>query len=218
MDHSLISPDPAGMKRFLFCDARDNGIVISCLPESLPMEPADIILTKDTFEILASGTRLDILKALHIRRMTITELAADLGLAKSTVHHHLQRLADAGFVAAGDDGHAWVYYALTPEGLALLQPHGGARIRIILAAGLASLAGGVCALAAFLTAPVREEPVPPLAGGGGIPVPEGAPVELLVAGIALMVIGFFLVTYACVRWRNTCAATQFPDPASEEVT
>ncbi|ABN57162.1 MULTISPECIES: ArsR/SmtB family transcription factor [Methanoculleus] len=182
------------------------------------MEPADIILTKDTFEVLASETRLDILKTLTTRRMTITELADNLNLAKSTVHHHLQRLADAGFVAAGDDGHAWVYYALTPEGRALLQPHGGARIRILLAAGLASLAGGVCALAAFLTAPVREEPVPPLAGGGGIPVPEGAPVELLVAGIALMVIGFFLVTYACVRWRNTCAATQFPDPASEEVT
>ncbi|PKL55186.1 MAG: TrmB family transcriptional regulator [Methanomicrobiales archaeon HGW-Methanomicrobiales-6] len=182
------------------------------------MEPADIILTKDTFEVLASGTRLDILKALHIRRMTITELAADLGLAKSTVHHHLQRLADAGFVAAGDDGHAWVYYALTPEGLALLQPHGGARIRIILAAGLASLAGGVCALAAFLTAPVREEPVPPLAGGGGIPVPEGAPVELLVAGIALAVIGGALITYAFARWRNRRAAAQHLDPAGEEVT
>lgn len=182
------------------------------------MEPADIVLTKDTFEVLASGTRLDILKALHIRRMTITELAADLGLAKSTVHHHLQRLADAGFVAAGDDGHAWVYYALTPEGLALLQPHGGARIRIILAAGLASLAGGVCALAAFLTAPVREEPVPPLAGGGGIPVPEGAPVELVVAGIALAVIGGALITYAFARWRNRRAAAQHLDPAGEEVT
>jgi len=174
------------------------------------MEPADIVLTKDTFEVLASGTRLDILKALHIRRMTITELAADLGLAKSTVHHHLQRLADAAFVAAGEDGHAWVYYALTPEGLALLQPHGGARIRVILTAGLASLAGGVCALAAFLTAPIREGPVHPLPGGGGLPVPAGSPVELLAAGIALVVIGGTLMVYAYVRWRNTCTATQPP--------
>ncbi|WP_067073380.1 winged helix-turn-helix domain-containing protein [Methanoculleus horonobensis] len=183
------------------------------------MEPADIILTKDTFEVLASETRLDILKALHIRRMTITELAADLNLAKSTVHHHLQRLADAGFVAAGDDGHAWVYYALTPEGLALLQPHGGARIRIILAAGLASLAGGVCALAAFLTAPVREGPISPRPiGGGGLPVTEGPPVELLVAGIALAVIGGVLMAYACVRWREMRAATQSPNPAGGEAT
>ena len=210
MDHSLISPDPAGMKRFLFCDARDNGIVISCLPESLPMEPADIILTKDTFEILASGTRLDILKTLSTRRMTVTELADNLGLAKSTVHHHLQKLTEAGFVAAGDDGHAWVYYALTPEGRALLHPHDGARIRILLTAGLASLAGGVCALAAFLTTPIRDEPVPPLAGGGGIPVTEGAPVELLVAGIALAVIGGALITYACARWRNRRAAGCLP--------
>lgn len=181
------------------------------------MEPVDIVLTKDTFEVLASGTRLDMLKALHIRRMTITELADNLNLAKSTVHHHLQKLTEAGFVAAGEDGHAWVYYALTPEGQALLQPHGSTRIRILLAAGLASLAGGVCALAAFLTAPIREVPVPPLAGGG-VPVPEGAPVELLVAGIALAAIGGALVAYAYVRWRNTCAATQPPDPASEDVT
>ena len=181
------------------------------------MEPVDIVLTKDTFEVLASGTRLTILKTLNKRRMTVTELADNLDLAKSTIHHHLQRLADAGFVAAGEDGHAWVYYALTPEGRALLQPHGSARVRIILTAGLASLAGGVCALAAFLTAPVREVPVPPLAGGG-VPVPEGPPVELLVAGIALVVIGGVLVTYACVRWREMRAATQFPDPACEEVT
>ncbi|WP_214021199.1 transcriptional regulator [Methanoculleus sp.] len=174
------------------------------------MEPVDIVLTKGTFEVLASGTRLDILKTLHTRRMTITELADGLGLAKSTVHHHLQKLAEAGFVAAGEDGHAWVYYALTPEGQALLQPHGGAWIRLLLAAGLASLAGGVCALAAFLTAPVREVPVPPLAGGGGVPVPAGPPTELLVAGIALAVIGGALMTYTYVRWRNTRAAGCLP--------
>ncbi len=181
------------------------------------MEPADIVLTKETFEVLASETRLTILKTLNERRMTITELADDLGLAKSTIHHHLQRLADAGLVAAGDDGHAWVYYALTPEGRALLQPHGSTRIRVILTAGLASLAGGVCALAIFLTAPVREGPVPSLPGGGGLPVPEGAPVELLVAGIALMLVGGFLVVYACIRRRNTRAA-QLADPADGGVT
>ena len=177
------------------------------------MEPVDIVLTKDSFEVLASGTRLDILKTLNERRMTVTELADDLDLAKSTVHHHLQRLTDAGFVAADGDGHAWVYYALTPEGRALLQPHGSARIRIILTAGLASLAGGITALTAFLTAPVREVPVPPLPGGGGVPGPEGPPVELLVAGIALAVIGGALMTYAYVRWRKRRAATQSPDPA-----
>jgi len=174
------------------------------------MEPVDIVLTKDTFEVLASETRLDILKTLSTRRMTITELADTLDLAKSTVHHHLQRLADAGLVAADDDGRAWVYYALTPEGRALLQPHGSARVRIILAAGLASLAGGVCALVTFLTAPIREVPVSPRPGGGGIPVPEGPPVELLVAGIALAVIGGILVAYACTRWRNRRAAGCLP--------
>ena len=170
------------------------------------MEPVDIVLTKDTFEVLASETRLDILKTLSTRRMTITELADTLDLAKSTVHHHLQRLAGAGLVAADDDGHAWVYYALTPQGRALLQPHGGARIWIILAAGLASLAGGVCALAAFMTAPIREGPISPRPmGGGGLPVPEAPPVELLVAGIALAAIGGVLVAYAYARWSRRAA-------------
>jgi DNA-binding transcriptional ArsR family regulator len=149
------------------------------------MEPVDIVLTKETFEVLASGTRLTILKNLNERRMTVTELADDLGLAKSTVHHHLQRLADAGLVAAGEDGHAWVYYALTPEGQALLQPHGSARIRIILTAGLASLAGG-----------------------GSLPVPEGPPLELLVAGIVLAVIGVILIVYACARRRGASPRTR----------
>lgn len=180
------------------------------------MEPVDIVLTKDTFEVLASETRLDILKILSTRRMTVTELADTLDLAKSTVHHHLQRLADAGLVAADDDGRAWVYYALTPEGRGLLQPHDGTRIRIILAAGLASLVGGVCAVVAFLTTPIREGPVPPRLGGGGLPVPAGPPVELLVAGIALAVIGGILVAYACTRWRNRRATEDFC--AGEEVT
>jgi len=172
------------------------------------MEPVDIVLTKDTFEVLASETRLTILKTLNERRMTITELADNLGLAKSTIHHHLQKLTGAGFVAADGDGHAWVYYALTPEGRALLQPHGSARIRIILTAGLASLAGGVVAVAAFLTAPIREVPVPPIAGGGGLPVPEGAPTELLAAGIALAVIGVILIAYACARRRGASPRTR----------
>ncbi|MCK8519614.1 winged helix-turn-helix domain-containing protein [Methanoculleus sp. 7T] len=76
------------------------------------MEPVDIVLTKDTFEVLGPGTRLDILKTLSSRRMTVTELAD----SQSTVHHHLQRLADAGLVAADDGGHAWVYYALAMIG------------------------------------------------------------------------------------------------------
>ncbi|HQD24311.1 MAG TPA: winged helix-turn-helix domain-containing protein [Methanoculleus sp.] len=173
------------------------------------MEPVDIVLTKETFEVLASGTRLTILKNLNERRMTVTELADDLGLAKSTVHHHLQRLADAGLVAAGEDGHAWVYYALTPEGRALLQPHGSARIRIILTAGLASLAGGVVAAAAFLTAPALEGPVfPGQKGGGGLPVPEGPPLGLLAAWIVLAVIGVILIAYACARRRGASPRTR----------
>ncbi|MDK2975137.1 MAG: hypothetical protein PWP08_1508, partial [Methanofollis sp.] len=91
------------------------------------------------------------LKDLNVRRMTIAELANRLDLTKSTVHHHLHMLVDSGFVSVEDDGHAWVYYALTPEGRALLDRHDGARIRILLATALVTFVGGISALVRFLT-------------------------------------------------------------------
>ncbi len=179
------------------------------------MNPVDIVLTKDTFVVLASETRLKVLRNLNVRRMTITELADDLGLAKSTVHHHVQILADADFVAAEDDGHAWVYYGLTSKGRALLIPHDGVRIRILLAAALMTLVGGVWAFAKYLTPPpLRVDPVyPTIPGGGGLPLQEAPSSELLYAGIVLVLIAGALAAYAYVRWRNIRVMAYLPEPA-----
>ncbi|WP_067050030.1 winged helix-turn-helix domain-containing protein [Methanofollis ethanolicus] len=167
------------------------------------MDPVDVVLTKDAFTALASESRLRMLKDLNVRRMTIAELAADLDLAKSTVHHHLRVLVDAGFVAAEDDGHAWVYYALTPEGHALLYPHDGVRIRILLATALVTFVGGIAALAKFLVVLLSDEtPGIPMLGGGGAQVQEAPPWDLLILGLALTLIGSVLVGYAYLRWRK----------------
>lgn len=167
------------------------------------MDTVDVVLTKDTFAALASDTRLRMLKDLNVRRMTIAELADDLDLAKSTVHHHLHILVEAGVVAVEDDGHAWIYYALTPEGRALLDPRKGVRIRVILATALAMLVGGIGALAKFLAASLTGEPTEiPVMGGGGPPVQVTPLWGLLFLGIALTLTGSVLMAYAYVRRRE----------------
>jgi ArsR family transcriptional regulator len=191
------------------------------------MDPVDVVLTKDAFVALASESRLRMLKDLSVRRMTTAELAADLCLAKSTVHHHLRVLVDAGFVVAEDDSHAWVYYALTPEGRALLSPRDGVRIRILLVTALLTSVGGVCALMHSLTRSLpREDSILPMMGGGGspsiggggLPVQEVLPGEMQCVGLALVLTGIFLAAYAYVMWRKSGAAVRFPGPEDEGVT
>ncbi|MDD4254534.1 MAG: winged helix-turn-helix domain-containing protein [Methanofollis sp.] len=190
------------------------------------MDPVDVVLTKDAFVALASESRLRMLKDLNVRRMTIAELAADLRLAKSTVHHHLRILVEVGFVVAEDEGHAWVYYALTPEGRALLSPRDGVRIRILLVTALLMFVGGICALMNSLTVSLPpEDPVPPmmggggppLIGGGGLPVQEVPLWDMQCVGMVLMLIGSALGAYAYVKWRNSGAAVRVPGPEDEGV-
>ncbi len=62
-----------------------------------------ITLDKKAFDVLASETRINILKKLDLRRMTVSELSKTLNLSKSTVYEHLEKLVDANFVKKNDD-------------------------------------------------------------------------------------------------------------------
>lgn len=63
------------------------------------MPPEEIIIDKDSIDVLSSDTRVAILKSLDSTgSMTATRLSEVLNLSKSTVHEHLTRLAEAGFV------------------------------------------------------------------------------------------------------------------------
>ncbi|NLO78207.1 MAG: winged helix-turn-helix transcriptional regulator, partial [Methanomicrobiales archaeon] len=60
------------------------------------MDEKGVILNKELFEVLSSDIRIDILKSLNTRRKTNSELAKELSLKASTIHHHLERLDDTG--------------------------------------------------------------------------------------------------------------------------
>jgi len=76
-----------------------------------------------TFKILASDTRLDILKSLDKRKMTLEELTHQMNLKKTTVHEHLTKLTDVELVKRHKrPGHKWIYYDLSWKSRCLLHP------------------------------------------------------------------------------------------------
>jgi len=82
-----------------------------------------ITLKIDDFKALASDSRLDILKALDNRQMNLKELSKETDLHKMTLHEHLSKLVDAGYVKRLErEGHKWVYYKITWKGKGLLHP------------------------------------------------------------------------------------------------
>jgi ArsR family transcriptional regulator len=77
----------------------------------------------DIFDVLADGTRRDLLTRLLHRSLaggtgevSVTELVSDLGISQPTVSKHLKVLRDHGLVAVRDEGQHR-YYRLDPEPL-----------------------------------------------------------------------------------------------------
>lgn len=68
------------------------------------------------FKALADANRLKIIGLLSQQPCTVEQLAAMLGLSKSTTSHHLSFLAKAHLVEARADGH-YFYYSLCTETL-----------------------------------------------------------------------------------------------------
>lgn len=97
-------------------------VKIFCYPITLdrekspPGSPAELVRI---YKALGDEKRLKLLKLLQTGPISLTEAAQEVGLAKSTTHHHLAILRQAGFVLIqeGDD-----MYKLRPD----LQPEPGA--------------------------------------------------------------------------------------------
>lgn len=84
---------------------------------------AKVTLKMDDFKALASDSRLDIIKILDGKKMGLKELAKETNLNKMTLHEHLNRLVETGFVKRIQrKGHKWVYYQLTWKGSSLIHP------------------------------------------------------------------------------------------------
>jgi len=82
-----------------------------------------ITIDMNTFKALASDTRLDILRALDGKKLSLNDISRITNLNKATLHEHLKKLYEAGLVKKNErEGHKWVYYKLTWKGEGLLHP------------------------------------------------------------------------------------------------
>ncbi len=70
----------------------------------------------DIFDVLADGTRRDILRRLLDGEAAVNDLVDVLGLTQPTVSKHLARLLDSGLVTVREDGRNRIY-ALRPAPL-----------------------------------------------------------------------------------------------------
>lgn len=109
------------------------------------MEPGTITLDRESFRALASEVRVEVLKQLESRRMTVTDLSHAMNLAKPTLLEHLDRLVGAGLVTKVDEGRKWIYYELTRRGRKILHPH-QVKIMISLAVSFLLVGAGIVAL------------------------------------------------------------------------
>lgn len=125
------------------------------------MPEEDVGLDPALLKVLASDTRLDILKLLRQRRMTLTELANALGLKKATILEHLERLTGAGLVRRRDDEERlWIYYELTRRGGHVVNP-GAARFYLVVGT---SIVAGLVAIALMLA--LQQAALPPTSTSG----------------------------------------------------
>jgi len=92
-------------------------------PQTPAEDPAALVRI---YKALGDESRLKLLKRLQAGPLSLTDAAQEIGLAKSTTHHHLAILRQAGFVLIreGDDTYR-LRPDLRPEPGALLQQYLG---------------------------------------------------------------------------------------------
>ena len=82
-----------------------------------------VTLELKDFKALASESRLDILKVLDGKNMSLQDISTATNLHEVTIHEHLTKLVEAGFVKKQErEGHKWVFYRLSWKGASLLHP------------------------------------------------------------------------------------------------
>ena len=115
-----------------------------------------ITLDLNSFKALASETRLDILRALDGKKMSLNELSEALNLNKATIHEHLMKLYEAGLIKRKErEGHKWVYYKLSWKGASLLHPD-NTKIVILLTITIVSLIIGTMGFINYIEFSIEE--------------------------------------------------------------
>ena len=109
-----------------------------------------VSLDLDSFKALASETRLDILRTLDGKKMSLKDITKATNLHKMTLYEHLNKLVTAGFIKRIErEGHKWVYYKLTWKGASLLHPE-NTKIVVMFSITLVSLFFGLISFIAFM--------------------------------------------------------------------
>ncbi|MDO8428416.1 MAG: winged helix-turn-helix domain-containing protein [Candidatus Diapherotrites archaeon] len=81
----------------------------------------DLNIDRETLKVLSSDVRSNILKSLQERRKTVTELAQEFNLSKSTLHEHLAKLTEANLIARNETyTDKFIYYDLTSKAKQIL--------------------------------------------------------------------------------------------------
>jgi len=78
------------------------------------------VIEAEAYRALSSKSRLDILKLLYRKPMSVEEIAENLRLQPITIRHHIQSLVEAGFIEAfeeraGSVGRPKIYYKIVKE-------------------------------------------------------------------------------------------------------
>jgi len=77
-------------------------------------------IDKKTIWVLSNKKRIKILKELKERRMTVSEIARDMKISKSTALYHTSQLYTTGLIEK-EECNKWIYYALSENGKNLLN-------------------------------------------------------------------------------------------------
>ena len=62
------------------------------------MKAVKTIKDPKAFELLADGTRRNIIYLLRVKEMTVSQIAADMGLTAQAIYHHIRKMKAAGMV------------------------------------------------------------------------------------------------------------------------
>ncbi len=89
------------------------------------------VLDDKSFKALSADSRINILKNLIKRKMTLSELSTKLALKSSTIKEHCELLMNAELIDKIDEGRKWKYYELTNKGKQIISPNPFDEVKIL---------------------------------------------------------------------------------------
>jgi DNA-binding transcriptional ArsR family regulator len=161
--------------------------------------PDIVVLDGKVIGALASGTRRAILKKFIQAPYTVSELSRELGINKSAISKHLDKLADAGLITKMENGKEFIYYELTNKGKSIVGLNENAKLVILLSSAITAFNLGFLTL--YVCYEKLQTPGEP-ANTFGIPMSPGSPglvspenILLLIIGIVAILVCLYLIRY-----------------------